>query len=49
VEYIDSFNEAERKFADGMRKWMSEEITLSIKMLFMEKGFMCMDPNQMAE
>jgi hypothetical protein len=38
MEYTDSFSEAERKFAEGPRRWMLEEIPLWIKMLFMEKG-----------
>jgi hypothetical protein len=49
VEYIDSFNEAERKFTKGRRKRLLEEIPLWIKMLFMEKGLMHMDPNRMDE
>jgi hypothetical protein len=49
MEYTDSFSEAERKFAEGLRKWMLEEIPLWIKMLFVEKGMMCMEPDRMAE
>jgi len=40
VEYTDSFNEVEKKFVEGRRRWMSEEIPLWIKMLFIEKGIM---------
>jgi hypothetical protein len=49
VEYIDSFSEAERKFMEGPRKRLLEEIPLWIKMLFMEKGLMCMEPDRMDE
>ena len=47
IEYNDSFNEANRKFVEGPRKRMLEEITLWIKMLFMEKGIMWMETYQM--
>jgi hypothetical protein len=45
VEYTDSFSESERNFVEGHRKWMLEEIFLWIKMLFIEKGMMCMEPH----
>jgi hypothetical protein len=49
VEYTDSFSEAERKFSEGPRKRLLEEIPLWIKMLFVEKGLMCMEINMMAK
>jgi len=49
VEYTDSFNKVERKFTEGPRKRMLEEIQLWIKMLFMEKELMHMDPDKMDE
>jgi hypothetical protein len=49
IEYSDSFSEAERKFEEGPRKWMLEEIPLWIKMLFVEKIMMCMEPDRMVE
>jgi hypothetical protein len=49
MEYTDSFSEEEILFAKGPRRWMLKEIPLGIKMLFMEKGLMCMDPDRMAE
>jgi hypothetical protein len=49
VEYTDSFNDAERKFVEGSRKQMLQEISLSIKMLFVEKGLMQMDTDRMVE
>jgi hypothetical protein len=49
VEYNDSFSEDERKFVEGPRKRILEEISLWIKMLFMEKGLMCMEPDRMVE
>jgi hypothetical protein len=49
VEYTDSFSEAERKFVEGPRRRLLEEIPLWIKMLFMEKGMMHMDPDRMVE
>jgi hypothetical protein len=49
IEYSDSFSEAERKFEEGPRKWMLEEIPLWIKMLFVERRMMCMEPDRMVE
>jgi hypothetical protein len=49
VEYIDSFSEVERKFMEGPRKQLLEEIPLWIKILFMEKGMMHMELNRMVE
>jgi hypothetical protein len=49
IEYNDSFSEAERKFVVGPRKRLLEEIPLWIKMLFVEKGLMCMEPDRMVE
>jgi hypothetical protein len=49
VEYTDSFSEAERKFMEGPRRRLLEEIPLWIKMLFMEKGLMRMEPDRMVE
>jgi hypothetical protein len=49
IEYNDSFSEAERKFVEGPRKRLLEEIPLWIKMLFVEKGMMCMEPDRMVE
>jgi hypothetical protein len=45
--YTDSFNEVERKFIEGLRKQMLEEILLWIKMLFIEKGIMHMELERM--
>jgi len=47
VEYTNSFSEDEIKFVEGPRKWMLEEISFWIRMMFIEKGMMCMDPNRM--
>jgi hypothetical protein len=49
VEYIDSFSKADRKFAKRLINRMLEEIPLWIKMFFVEKGLMHMEPNQMVE
>jgi len=49
VDYIDSFNEVERKFSEVPRKRRLEEIPIEIKMLFVEKGMMCMEPDKMAK
>ena len=49
IEYTNSFSEAERKFVEGSIKCMLEEIPLWIKMLFVEKKMMCMEPDRMAE
>jgi hypothetical protein len=49
VEYNDSFSKAKRKFVKGPQKRMLEEISLWIKMLFMEKGLMCMEPDRMVD
>jgi hypothetical protein len=49
IEYNDSFSEAERKFVEGPQKRLLEEILLWIKMLFVEKGLMCMEPDRMVE
>jgi hypothetical protein len=49
VEYNDSFNEAKRKFEEGPRKQMLEEIPLWIKMLFVERRMIRMDSDRMAE
>jgi hypothetical protein len=49
IEYIESFSEAERKFVDDPRKRLLEDIPMWIKMLFLEKGMMCMEPDRMVE
>jgi hypothetical protein len=49
VEYTNSFSEVERKFAEGPRKKMLEDIPLWIKMLFVEKGMMRMELDRMVE
>jgi hypothetical protein len=49
IECSESFNSVERKFAVGPRRRLLEEIPLWIKMLFIEKGIMCMEPNRMVE
>jgi hypothetical protein len=49
IEYSDSFSEDERKFEEGPRKRMLEEITLWINMFFMEGRMMRMDPDRMGE
>jgi len=49
IEYNDSLNEAKRKFMEGPRRSLSEEIPHWIKMLFVEKGLMHMEPDRMAE
>jgi hypothetical protein len=49
VEYIDSFSEAKRNFMKGPRKTLLEEIPLWIKMFFIKKGLMHMEPNRMDE
>jgi hypothetical protein len=49
IEYNDSFSEDERKFVKGPRKRLLEEIPMWIKMLFVEKGLMHMEPDRMAE
>jgi hypothetical protein len=45
MEYTNYFSEEERKFSEGLRKWMLEEIPLWIKMFFIEKGLMHMELN----
>jgi hypothetical protein len=42
-------SEDKRNFAEGPRKQMLEEIPLWIKMLFVDKGLMHMEPKRMAE
>jgi len=49
VEYTNSFSEAKNKFVEGPRKQMLKEIPIWIKMLFLEKGIVCMDPDIIAE
>jgi hypothetical protein len=49
IEYSDSFNEVARKFKEGPRKRMLEEIPLWIKMLFMEIIMRHMETDRMAE
>jgi hypothetical protein len=49
IECSESFSSVERKFAAGPRRRLLEEIPLWIKMLFMEKGIMCMEHNRMVE
>jgi hypothetical protein len=49
MEYTHYFSEAERKFAKVPRKTILEEIPLWIKMLFIEKGLICMELDKMAE
>jgi hypothetical protein len=45
----ESFSSVERKFAVGPRRRLLEEIPLWIKMLFVEKGIMHMEPDRMVE
>jgi hypothetical protein len=47
IEYIDSFSDVERKFFEGPKKRLLEEIPLWIKMLIVEKGLMHMEPEMM--
>jgi hypothetical protein len=49
IEYSDSLSEAKRNFEEGPRKKMLEENPLWIKMLFVERRMIHMDPNRMAE
>ena len=49
VEYTNYFRDIERKFTYGPMKRLLVEIPLWIKMLFMEKGMMHMDPDMMVE
>jgi hypothetical protein len=49
VEYSDSLSEGERKFEEGPRKQMLEEFPLWIKMLFIERIMMHMDPDRMVD
>jgi hypothetical protein len=49
VEYRDCFRKAKRNFEEGPRKWMLEEIPLWIKMLFIGRRMMHMDPNRLDE
>jgi hypothetical protein len=47
VEYNDSFSEAKIKFEEGPRKRMLEDILLWIKIFFVERSMMRMDPGRM--
>jgi hypothetical protein len=49
VDYNNSFSKTERKFTEGLRKWILEEIPLWIKMLFMKKGLFHMEIDRMVE
>jgi len=49
IEYSDSFRKDKRNFEEHPRKRMLEEISLWIKMLFMERRMMHMDYDRMAE
>jgi hypothetical protein len=49
IEYNDSFNDVEINFAEGPQKNLLEEIPFWIKMLFVEKGLMQMEPDRMAK
>jgi hypothetical protein len=49
VECNESFSSAERKFAADPRRRLLNEIHLWIKMLFVEKGLMCMELDKMTE
>jgi hypothetical protein len=49
VKFIDSFSEAERMLIEGPRKRLLEEILLWIKMMFVDKGMMCIEPDMMTE
>jgi hypothetical protein len=49
IECSDSFIEVERNFVECPRNRLLEEVLMWIKMLFIEKGLMCMDPNKMVD
>jgi hypothetical protein len=44
IECSEYFNNVERKFVFDPRRRLLEEIPLWVKMLFIEKGIMHMDP-----
>jgi len=49
VECTNYFSEVERKFMEGPIRRLLEEISLLIKMMFVEKGLMRMNPDKMVE
>jgi hypothetical protein len=49
IELSIEYNEAERKFIAILRKILLEDITLWIKMLFVENNLMHMDPDRLFE
>jgi hypothetical protein len=49
IKYRNSFSEAETKFEEGPRKHMLKYIMLWIKILFVERIIMHMEPEKMAK
>jgi hypothetical protein len=49
IECSESFNTFERKFCHSPIRILLEEIPLWIKMFFVEKGIMHMDPDRMVK
>jgi hypothetical protein len=49
IEYSDSLSEVKRKFEESPRKWNLEEIPLWIKILFMARRMIHMDPDRMGD
>jgi len=49
IDCTESFNNAERKFVVIPRRRLLEKNTLWIKMVFIEKGLMFIDPDRMVD
>ena len=47
IEYIESYSQVEEKYKAIPRKRFSEKIPLLLKMIFIEKEIMTMNPNSM--